>query len=726
MKTRAFFAALALLVLPAAAAHAQVLVPTDANYGPLAIKTQRVSVQVKDQVARTHIEQVFVSNADQALEATYVFPIPDDVAVSEFSMWMNGKKVTGEVLESDKARSVYEGIVARMRDPGLLEFAGRRLLRARVYPVPARGEQKIEVEYGEVTKVENGIGRYTYPLATGGKSTRVQGTLSLRVKIESKVAIKSVYSPTHKVSVDRDGDHAAIAGFEEKGSALDRDFTCFWTMSEKDVGLNLLSWKEHDGEDGYFVVMMAPKVEIAKSEVSPKDVEFVIDTSGSMDDGHKMPKAKEALRYVLGTLNEKDRFNIIRFSTGVEGFARDLVPASSDEIAKAKKFVDGLDAAGGTAIDDALAEAFKIKPESGRPAIIVFITDGEPTVGETEPEEILKHVGKRIPDGVRLFTFGVGADLNALLLDRLANDHGGVPEYAAGGEEIEAKVSGFAQKINAPVMSGLAVDFGKTDTYDVYPKNVPDLFKGGQVTLFGRYKGGGPSAVTLTGTLQGKKQSMTYEGTFAPKPSSLSADEDPNGFIPRLWATRKVGFLLDEIRAHGETAETKDEVIKLARQFGIVTPYTSYLVTQDQEVAMNVPPPPPVRRVENRPWGLPASGSAFGASAGGGRAADSSNSAPRPTAIPGAAAKAASHVVGGYAGGGDDLAAMPAMEAASGEAGVSTSIALKDKREKEVLDRDDSGMTRASGRAFVRRGGAWMDTEFSGHEKTLKVKYLSP
>ena len=729
MKTRSWLVALLLSCLPGAA-RAQALIPTDATVGPLAIKTQRVSVEVKDQIARTHIEQVFSSNSGQQLEATYIFPIPDDVAVGEFAIWMNGKKVVGEVLEADKARGIYEGIVARMRDPGLLEYAGKRLLRARVYPIPPHGEQKIEVEYGEVTKVEGGVGRYTYPLATGGKSTRVQD-LSMRVRIESKVPIKTVYSPTHKVSVDRKGENDALAGFEEKNAALDRDFTVFYTLSEKDIGLNLVTFREHEGEDGYFVVMMAPKVEIAKSEVLPKDVEFVIDTSGSMDDGHKMKKAKEALRFVLGTLNEKDRFNVIRFSTGVEGFAKGLVPASATEIERAKKFVDNLEAAGGTAIDDALAEALKIEPESGRPAMIMFITDGEPTIGETEPDQILKHVEKKIPKGVRIFSFGVGADLNAVLLDRLANDHGGVPEYAMGVEEIEDKVSTFAAKINSPVMSDLAIDFNKTQVYDVYPKNIPDLFKGGQVTVFGRYKGsGGAAALTLTGSLQGKKQSTTYEGSWMGKPSGKSADEDSNAFIPRLWATRKVGYLLDEIRAKGERPELKDEVVKLSRSFGIVTPYTSYLVVEDEKnVAMNpprpvAPRPKPVDQNSWIPWGSRADS---GRSAGKGSVSAAPATTQRKSAEYAPSADASS-------GAGDDWGGFAApgemsesqMQVATGAGGVAASKSVKDKREKEVLDRDEStGITRSGGHSYLKKQGAWVDANSTGREKTLKVKYLS-
>lgn len=719
-------ALLSLLSFPAAA---QVLVPTDPSLAPLAIKSQRVSVEVKDQLARTHIEQIFISNVDRPLEATYVFPVPDDVAIAEFALWMNGKKVVGEVLEADKARGIYEGIVSRMRDPGLLEYAGQRLLRCRVFPIPPRGEQKIEIEYGELTKIEGGIGRYTYPLATGGKSTRVQGDLSLKLALSSKVDLKSIYSPTHKVSVDRKGDNMALVGFEEKSALLDRDFDLFYTVSDKDVGLNLLTFKDGKGDDGYFVIMMAPKAEIAASDILPKDVVFVFDSSGSMD-GAKMDKAKEALRYVLGTLNPRDRFNIVRFSTGTETYANEMRTASKDEIEKARKFAANLVAAGGTAIDEALSEAFKMvaKPTEGRPAMVVFMTDGEPTIGETDPEAIIRNAKKNAPEGVRVFSFGVGTELNAVLLDRLSNELRGTPEYATADEEIEVKVSSFAEKINSPVMTDLSIDFGKMSVYDVYPKNVPDLFKGGQVTVFGRYKSSGASAVTLKGNLQGKKQSLVYEGTFT---GDVGDEEEATAFIPRLWATRKVGFLLDEVRAKGEKPELRDEVITLARRWGIMTPYTSYLVVEDSELtAANLPVPRPTmtpgfRGAEEKSSGkkIARQDAAPRRSSEAGRGMGGAASSPAPVV---AAAPSADTM----AEGGDDWGAYEpsaeAVTAKTGSTGVAVSRKNKDKREKEVLDRDEvANVTRAGGKTFVWTRGAWIDADYKGTEKVLKVKYLS-
>ncbi len=709
MKSRLL--ALALLLFPAAAS-AQVLVPTDPNLAPLAIKSQRVSVEVKDQVTRTHIEQVFVSHVNQQLEATYVFPIPDNIAVSEFAMWMNGKKVKGDVLEANEARGIYERIVAQVKDPGLLEYAGQRLLRARVFPIPARGEQKIEIEYGEIAKLEGGVGRYTYPLATGGKSTRVKDDLSVRVMLSSKVPLKSVYSPTHKVSVDRKGENNALVGFEERGASLDRDFQLLWTVSEKDVGLNLVSFRERESEDGFFVLMLAPKADVKDSEIVPKDVVFILDSSGSMDGG-KMEKAKEAMRFVIGTLRPQDRFSVIRFSTGVETWSTGLVDASKDEIEKARKFVAGIEAAGGTAIDDALLEGLKmVKPSSDRTSMIVFMTDGEPTVGETDPSRILGNVEAKKAKGVRIFTFGVGVDLNAMLLDRLANEHGGVPEYATADEEIELKMSSFAAKVNSPVMTDLAIDFGKTQVYDVYPKAIPDLFEGGQLTIFGRYKGnGGASAITLTGSVQGRKVNIVNEGSFE---KGASDEEEVGTFIPRLWATRKVGFLIDEIRMKGEKPELKDEVVSLARKYGIVTPWTSYLVVEDQEVAMNRVPAQQNgwRANDPRPQGTTVARSP-------GRATGGASSAPA----------AAAESRGDWGGDGAEYAPEPAPDevtVATGSTGVAVAKAAKDKREKEQLDDGKkSGVSRAGGRAFVLNGGAWVDADYKGGEQILRVRYMS-
>ena len=571
---RARLAGLVLVLLGCRAALATgLLLPSDRSLPPLAIKNQRVSVAIRDQVATTHVKQIFLNSVDRDLEAVYVFPLPRNAAISEFAMLINGKRVQGELLEKQRAAQIYRDIVSRMKDPGLLEYMGGNLLRIRVYPVPRKGEQFIEVKYTQLITLDAGIGRYVYPLRTGQAASRTLEDFSLAAALHSRVPIKTVYSPTHKVSISRKSDREALVGFEEERSLLDRDFVLYYTISEKDFGLNLLTYRK-EGQDGFFMLMIAPKVEVSEGDIIDKDMCFVIDTSGSMA-GEKIARAKEALKYCVRSLGKGDRFNIIRFSTDVEAMAEQLAPASAGAKA-AVEFVDRIEARGGTNIDGALALALKHKVDPKRPYTVVFLTDGKPTVGETNLESIVKNVGTQNTAGARVFVFGVGDSVNTHLLDRVSQANRGYSEYVKPDEEIEQKVSLFYNKASKPVMANVSVDLGKLKTRDRYPQAMSDLFHGMQLTLLGRYSGQGDFAIRLAGDVRGAKREFVYEGTFP-------AVAKTHDFIPRLWAQRKIGYLLDEIRLHGETKELKDEVIRLSKEHGIATPYTSYLVLEDSD-----------------------------------------------------------------------------------------------------------------------------------------------
>ena len=565
------------------AAHATgLLLPEDRSLPALAIKNQRVSVVIDNQVARTHVKQVFQNNVDRDLEAVYIFPLPKAAAISEFAMLVNGKRVKGELLEKKQAAQIYQSIVSRMRDPGLLEYMGNNLLRIRIYPVPRRGEQLIEVKYSQVLRLDSGIGQYVYPLRTGKSASRTLEDFSLAVSLQSKVPIKTVYSPSHKVSISRKSDRDAVVGFEEEKSLLDRDFVLYYTISEKDFGLNLLTHREK-GKDGFFMLMIAPKVEVSASEVIDKDVCFVIDTSGSMA-GEKIKRAQEALKYCVRSLGPKDRFNIVRFSTDVEPMAEALLPAQAS-VKDALAFIDKMEARGGTNIDGALAQALAVKVDPKRPYTIVFLTDGKPTVGETRLEAIVDNVAGRNAAKARIFVFGVGESVNTHLLDRVSGSTKGYSEYVTPDEEIETKISLFYNKASKPVLANLSLDFGSLKTADLYPQRLPDLFQGSQLTLFGRYKTHGDFAIRLKGDVRGKALEFVYEGTF-------KQQEEQHNFIPSLWARRKIGYLLDEIRLRGENQELKDEVIRLSREYGIATPYTSYLIVEEGERERLVRPAP--------------------------------------------------------------------------------------------------------------------------------------
>jgi Ca-activated chloride channel family protein len=545
----------------------------------LTIKYHHVEVTIKDQVAVTHVDQVFINESQWQIEGTYVFPLPVDAAISDFAMWVDGEKFEGELLDRDQARRIYEEIVRQRRDPALLEYIDRGAFRVSIFPIPAGEERQVELEYSQVLPVDGGLVRYTYPLNTERFSARPLEDVSVSVSIDSPDAIKAIYSPSHKVVVDRDGDYRARVGYEERNVLPDQDFELVYTVSPEDVGLNLLSYKDGDA-DGFFLMLIAPQVEVDETQVVDKDVLLILDTSGSME-GEKLEQAKKSLIFVLEHLNEGDRFNITDFSTGVRQYARN--PQPSSQRGEAISWVRGLTAGGGTDINRALLETLaSVDPE--RPTILIFLTDGQPTEGEVETDRILANFANSTRPNVRLFTFGVGDDVNAILLDTLAQEQRGASGYVRPGQRIDEQVSAFYAKVSTPLLADIAIEVDGVHIEDVYPYPLPDLFAGTQLVVVGRYREGGPALIRLTGQVNTRAQPFTYEGYFEHGGGGRLGERNANNFIPRLWATRKIGYLLNQIRLHGENRELVDEIVELSIRYGIVTPYTSYLVQEDADV----------------------------------------------------------------------------------------------------------------------------------------------
>jgi len=541
---------------------------------PLTIKYHRVAVTIEDQVATTHVDQVFVNEMGTTVEGTYVFPLPEGATISDFAMWVEGERIEGKLLTKEEARAIYESYVRRQQDPALLEYVGRGAFQASIFPIPPGEERRVELSYSEILTLEEGLVRYRYPLDTERFSQRPIGDVSVSVAITSKEALKAIYSPSHPIAVDRQGDYRARAGYEENDVLPDRDFELYFSVAEEDIGLNLMSYKP-EGEDGFFLMLVAPKVEIEDREIVAKDVLLVLDTSGSMR-GEKIDQAKRALGFVLDSLRPEDRFNIVSFSTGVRPFAYRL--QASEEREDAHAWVKHLEANGGTDINRALLEALvQVDPE--RPAIVIFLTDGLPTEGVADPEMIMANVAREAGPNVRLFTFGVGHDVNTVLLDGLAQAHRGASAYVTAGHSIDEEVSAFYAKVSTPLLADLEIDFSGVFVEDMYPYPLPDLFAGTQLVVVGRYRQGGPSQLRLVGQVNQDWQAYIYDDlTFR--------SEGGEPFIARLWATRKIGHLLDQIRQHGKDPELVDAVVNLSLRYGIATPYTSFLVEEPQAVPL--------------------------------------------------------------------------------------------------------------------------------------------
>jgi len=549
--------------------------PPPTPIAQLVVRYHHVTVTIEDQIAITHVDQVFYNPNNWAVEGTYMFPLPADAAVSGFTLWIDGKPIEGQVLDAEQARRTYQEIVTSLRDPALLEYADRGAVRAQIFPIPPRGERRIELEYTQALTAEGGLVRYIYPLNTEKFSAWPLEDVSVSVDLQSSAPIRAVYSPSHAVDISRESDHHITAGYEDQNVLPDSDFALYYSIGESQA-FHLFTFRDPqdpDDPDGFFMVLLAPRPD-AQQQTLPKDVLLVLDRSGSME-GEKFTQAQDALRYILRHLNPEDRFNIISFSTGLETYGRSLRPA--DEASEALAWVDRLSAQGSTDINRALLEAASMV-EPDRPTYLIFLTDGLPTEGVVESQEILDNLQSSAPDNLRLFSFGVGYDVDTFLLDSLAQAHHGTSAYVLPGERLDETLSAFYAKISTPVLTDLQLDFGDLAVYDLYPSPLPDLFSGSQIVAVGRYRRSGQTDVTLTGRVNDQTQTFHYpDQTF-----SSDSREDPGVLtsLPRLWATRKVGYLLNEIRLQGPNQETIDQIVRLSIRYGIVTPYTSYLVTE--------------------------------------------------------------------------------------------------------------------------------------------------
>lgn len=721
---------LVFILLPFAAYPIGILLPRAPEFSPIRLGPAEVRVEISGNLAKTRVIQDFINPNSRQLEADFFFPVPKGADVTDFVLYMDGKPVKGEVLEKEKAREIYEGIVRRMKDPGLIEWIDYNLFKVRVFPVPANGTQKIELEFAQPLEADQGMFRYTFPLRAPRslmESSRPALDLKFTVNIKSDEPLANVYSPSHPISTDMKDPKDVKVSLTAPPTAAGGDFTLFYETSNKDVALSLLATRP-GSDDGFFSLMISPKMKVDESKVSPNDVVFVIDSSGSMLDDNKINQARRALTYCVSQLKPRDRFSLIRFSTEVERFKEELLPATEEKTAEAKRWIEQLQARGATNISGALKEALLMKKTSigttGTTAVapvftVVFITDGLPTVGTTSAERIQAEVKEHGLGNVRIFTFGVGNDVNTKLLDALAADTRAASDYIRPGQDMELPISRFFDKISRPAMTNLKLELTNSETYDLYPKELPDLFFGTQLTVFGRYKKPGPTAIRLTGTVAGESAEFTYEKTLPEK-------EPTNEFVEKLWGTRKIGYLLDQIRAHGESSEVKDEVVRLAKKYGVVTPYTSYLVAEDVQVdgdsrrrADRVSPPSmaPFERRESLMLKGPVAKSdrrdMSGVSRGNIPAADSMGQAPALGAF-------------SMAPGRTESAPAFSFSAESGAAAVNAAKAVQRLKEAKQEEAQGTSGIQKAGKTFVPVDGVWIDTEIqSGETSVLKIKYLS-
>jgi Ca-activated chloride channel family protein len=562
-----------------------IITPRPTPQPPMSYKIKEVTVnaRITDQVARVQVGQSFVNTGSRQMEVVFCFPLPYDGAIDRLTFLIDGKEYPAKLLPAKEAREIYEGYVRRNRDPALLEWVGHGMFKTSVFPVPPGAERQVTLQYNQLLRKDHALTDFLFPLSTAKYTSQPVERLEIRASIESTVEIKNVYSPTHAVDVRRPSKTNAVVSFEAKNEVPTSDFRLLYSVAKGKLGASVLSYRPDKGEDGFFLLLASPQFKDKSAERPKKTVVCVFDRSGSMS-GKKIEQAREALKFVLNNLRDGDLFNIVAYDSNVETFRPELERYNDQTRRQALGFVEGMYAGGGTNIHGALTTALKMLQDKSRPNYLIFMTDGLPTMGETNEPRIVEDVQQANEVRARVISFGVGYDVNSRLLDRISRTNFGQSEFVRPNEDIEEHVSRLSSRISSPVLTGVKVHF-EFDALPVeagppinrfYPKDSHDLFEGEQLVVVGRYKKPGVAKAKITGEVDGSEQKYDFPANLV----ETSPDES-YAFIEKLWAMRRIGEIIDEMDLKGKNDELVKELVELSTKHGILTPYTSFLADEN-------------------------------------------------------------------------------------------------------------------------------------------------
>ena len=581
-------AAVALFFVPTASAGG-LLVPRDGS-PPIGMSSHRVSAVVEDGLARTTVRQTFVNPHGRALEAIYLFPLPEGAALIDVAMETGGTRLEGLLAERKRARKVYDEIVRRQRDPALVEQIGANTFRLSVYPVLPGEDTVVELTWISLVPLIGGELNYVYPLAVGQKTAAVEQDFAIVVQLRSSVSFTEVKASSAAMEVVHPAPGQAIAAMEVTGARLDRDLVVTARVASEKADLSLRTFRSGTG-DGWFQAVITPPA-ARPDQWIPRDVTLVIDTSGSML-GEKIEQAKASALWLLENLRSIDRVNVLRFSTDVRAFAAEPVPATAENLARLEEFVRGIEAGGGTALGDALVESTKGEAAAGRVRTVVLLSDGKPTIGETGSGPLVavaKAAGER---GLRVYPFGVGEDVDGGLLCGLAAAGRGRAELFRPGGEIVTRLTRFLTRTAAPVFTDVELAIEGVEVHGIQPRTLPDLYLGEQLLITGRYCGGGEGTVSVSGTMGGSKKSLARPARFPTEPGGSSTVKHlhARALLTFLEETRRLRLGLGDDAyyaaldrgAYSTTDEIVAEMIDVSLEHGVQCAYTSFIVLLEED-----------------------------------------------------------------------------------------------------------------------------------------------
>ncbi len=567
--------------------------------GAVQITEVNVNVAILEQAATTTMDIGLNNPTHARLEAELIVPVPDGAVVRGFTFHGSGSEPTAELLPKEESRRLYDSLVAKIRDPALLEFVGFNLVRSSVFPVEPQGTQKVRLTYEHILAADGDRIDYVLP-----RSESVEYSVPWRVSVsvKSKRPISTVYSPSHRLETVRAGENHVKAWVADDATTQPGPFRLSFVLEREGLSATLFAYPEPRIGGGYFLLLAGLPARPPLKGDGPtikREVTMVFDRSGSMS-GEKIEQVREAALQVLGGLEEGEAFNIIVYSEVVDFFAREPVIKDEANIEAATDYLKGIKARGGTNIYEALLEALRQKPLDGMLPIVLFLTDGLPTIGQTSEVAIRDLAVKANQYEKRIFTFGVGVDVNTPLLEKIASESRATATFVLPREDVEVKVAQVFKRLAGPVLAGPEleiVDRGGNPAAervrDLVPSKLPDLFEGDQLILLGQYVGEVPLTFKVSGNYLGRKRTFTF--TF-----DLEKATAKNSFVPRLWASRKIAVMIDAIRQLGADAspatirgrgptdprikELVDEIVRLSTEFGILTEYTAFLAREGTDL----------------------------------------------------------------------------------------------------------------------------------------------
>jgi Ca-activated chloride channel family protein len=592
-----------LAVAPRAQGVHQWVVPSRAVLAPAGAPLVRVvaaeaRVRIVDRAATTTLQIELHNPAATQQEAVLLLPVPDGAAVSSFAFDGAAATPTARVLPRDEARRLYDEITAKLRDPALLEFAGCGCLRSSVFPVPARGRQVLRLTYDHVLEVDGDRVDYVLPRS---ETMGQDAPWSIAVELSARAPIGVCYSPSHELVVNkRDPEHLTLHVADKSRRDPGAFRLCYTTAADAaSPTAALFAYPDVTVGGGYFLLRAsAPRPD--RRAAMPREVTLVLDRSGSMA-GRKLEQAKAAALQVLEGLAPGEGIQLLDYGNNVGMAFPQPVAKDQKTLAAARTWLENVRPMGGTNLYDALQQALTAPTLQGTLPLVLFLTDGLPTVGNTREVDLRKLVATSNPHKRRVFCFGVGNDVNVPLLDAIAEATRAVTTYVLPDEDVEVKVARTFARLDLPVLGepqlSTVDNEGKASarTSEMLPARLPDLFAGDQLVVLGQYRGDEDLRFLLAGdTLAGRKQHQFV----LPVRSATTR----HAFVPRLWASRQIAFLVDELRQQGadpsaplgapapdpfanpRLRELRDEILRLSTKFGVLGEYTAFLATEGNDL----------------------------------------------------------------------------------------------------------------------------------------------